>query len=107
MALARISTQNPSAANGTFPTLRENWKQPMRPSIAPARKSRMYAADAVRYCPGLLRVPSTQSRLYAAGAHSRTGPVPQLEQLRLQALEWRMDAGLALGQHSEIVGEPT
>jgi DNA-binding SARP family transcriptional activator/tetratricopeptide (TPR) repeat protein len=31
--------------------------------------------------------------------------VPQLEQLRLQALEWRADAGLDLGRHAELVSE--
>jgi DNA-binding SARP family transcriptional activator len=31
--------------------------------------------------------------------------VPQLEALRLQAVEWRMDAGLELGRHGELVME--
>jgi hypothetical protein len=31
--------------------------------------------------------------------------VPRLEQLRLQALEWRIDAGLHLGGHRELVLE--
>ena len=31
--------------------------------------------------------------------------VPRLEQLRLQALEWRIDADLHLGRHAELVAE--
>jgi DNA-binding SARP family transcriptional activator/tetratricopeptide (TPR) repeat protein len=31
--------------------------------------------------------------------------VPRLEALRMQALEWRMDAGLAQGRHAELAGE--
>ncbi len=31
--------------------------------------------------------------------------VPALEQLRLQVLEWQMDAGLHLGRHAELVPE--
>src|SRR5260370_11300120 len=33
--------------------------------------------------------------------------VPPLDALRMQALEWRMDAGLAQGRHAELVGELT
>ena len=33
------------------------------------------------------------------------GEAPRLERLRLQALEWRAEAGLRLGRHSELVGE--
>ena len=33
--------------------------------------------------------------------------VPRLEALRMQAMEWRMDAGLAQGRHAELVGELT
>jgi DNA-binding SARP family transcriptional activator/tetratricopeptide (TPR) repeat protein len=33
--------------------------------------------------------------------------VPRLDALRMQALEWRMDAGLAQGRHAELVGELT
>jgi DNA-binding SARP family transcriptional activator/tetratricopeptide (TPR) repeat protein len=36
-----------------------------------------------------------------------TAEVPRLDALRMQAQEWRMDAGLALGRHSELVGELT
>src|SRR5581483_2535714 len=35
----------------------------------------------------------------------RRHQVPVLEQLRLQALEWRADAGLQLGRHAELVPE--
>jgi DNA-binding SARP family transcriptional activator/Tfp pilus assembly protein PilF len=35
----------------------------------------------------------------------RRDVVPGLEELRLQALEWRMDAGLQLGRHGELVPE--
>jgi DNA-binding SARP family transcriptional activator/tetratricopeptide (TPR) repeat protein len=31
--------------------------------------------------------------------------VPRLDALRMQALEWRMDAGLAQGRHAELAGE--
>jgi DNA-binding SARP family transcriptional activator/tetratricopeptide (TPR) repeat protein len=31
--------------------------------------------------------------------------VPRLDALRMQALEWRMDAGLADGRHAELAGE--
>jgi DNA-binding SARP family transcriptional activator len=31
--------------------------------------------------------------------------VPRLEQLRLQALEWRIDADLHLGRHADLIGE--
>jgi len=33
-----------------------------------------------------------------------TAEVPRLEALRMQAQEWRMDAGLAQGRHAELVG---
>src|SRR3989442_10093838 len=33
------------------------------------------------------------------------GQVPPLSELRLQAAEWRAEAGLALGRHAELVGE--
>ena len=36
-----------------------------------------------------------------------TAEVPRLDALRMQAQEWRMDAGLARGLHSELVGELT
>ena len=36
-----------------------------------------------------------------------TAEVPRLDALRMQAQEWRMDAGLAQGRHSELVGELT
>jgi DNA-binding SARP family transcriptional activator/tetratricopeptide (TPR) repeat protein len=36
-----------------------------------------------------------------------TAEVPRLDALRMQAQEWRMDAGLALGLHAELVGELT
>ena len=36
-----------------------------------------------------------------------TAEVPRLDALRMQAQEWRMDAGLAHGRHSELVGELT
>ncbi len=36
-----------------------------------------------------------------------TAEVPRLDALRMQAQEWRMDAGLALGRHSELVSELT
>ncbi len=35
----------------------------------------------------------------------RRDQLPRLERLRLQALEWRADAGLHLGRHEELVGE--
>jgi tetratricopeptide (TPR) repeat protein/DNA-binding SARP family transcriptional activator len=35
----------------------------------------------------------------------RRDHVPELEELRLQAAEWRVDAGLALGRHGELVTE--
>jgi DNA-binding SARP family transcriptional activator len=35
----------------------------------------------------------------------RQEEVPRLERLRLQALEWRVDAGLHLGRHDEMVPE--
>jgi DNA-binding SARP family transcriptional activator/tetratricopeptide (TPR) repeat protein len=35
----------------------------------------------------------------------RRNELPGLEGLRLQAAEWRMDAGLQLGRHSELVAE--
>jgi tetratricopeptide (TPR) repeat protein/DNA-binding SARP family transcriptional activator len=35
----------------------------------------------------------------------RRDEVPGLEQLRLQAVEWQMDAGLRLGRHAELVAE--
>jgi DNA-binding SARP family transcriptional activator/Flp pilus assembly protein TadD len=31
--------------------------------------------------------------------------VPRLDALRMQALEWRIDAGLVLGRHAELAGE--
>ncbi len=36
-----------------------------------------------------------------------TAEVPRLDALRMQAQEWRMDAGLARGMHAELVGELT
>ena len=36
-----------------------------------------------------------------------TAEVPRLDALRMQAQEWRMDAGLARGLHAELVGELT
>ena len=36
-----------------------------------------------------------------------TAEVPRLDALRMQAQEWRMDAGLARGLHSELVGKLT
>jgi DNA-binding SARP family transcriptional activator/tetratricopeptide (TPR) repeat protein len=36
-----------------------------------------------------------------------TAEVPRLDALRMQAQEWRMDAGLAQGRHAELVGELT
>jgi DNA-binding SARP family transcriptional activator/tetratricopeptide (TPR) repeat protein len=36
-----------------------------------------------------------------------TAEVPRLDALRMQGQEWRMDAGLAQGRHSELVGELT
>ena len=36
-----------------------------------------------------------------------TAEVPRLDALRMQAQEWRMDAGLAQGRHSELVSELT
>jgi len=36
-----------------------------------------------------------------------TAESPRLDALRMQAQEWRMDAGLAQGRHSELVGELT
>ncbi len=36
-----------------------------------------------------------------------TAEVPRLDALRMQAQEWRMDAGLALGRHAELVAELT
>ena len=36
-----------------------------------------------------------------------TAEVPRLDALRMQAQEWRMNAGLAQGRHSELVGELT
>jgi DNA-binding SARP family transcriptional activator/tetratricopeptide (TPR) repeat protein len=35
----------------------------------------------------------------------RREEVPRLEQLRLQALEWRIDAGLHMGRHAELIPE--
>jgi DNA-binding SARP family transcriptional activator/Flp pilus assembly protein TadD len=35
----------------------------------------------------------------------RRDQVPDLEELRLQAVEWRVDAGLNLGRHSDLVPE--
>ena len=35
----------------------------------------------------------------------RRDEVPGLEELRLQAVEWRVDAGLQLGRHAELVAE--
>lgn len=35
----------------------------------------------------------------------RRDQVPELEELRLQAVEWRVDAGLQLGRHGELVPE--
>jgi DNA-binding SARP family transcriptional activator/Flp pilus assembly protein TadD len=35
----------------------------------------------------------------------RRDQVPGLEELRLQAVEWRIDAGLQLGRHGELVAE--
>jgi Bacterial transcriptional activator domain len=35
----------------------------------------------------------------------RQDEVPGLEELRLQAAEWRMDAGLQLGRHAELAPE--
>ena len=35
----KISAQNASAATGTGPTPRLNWKQPSSPCIAPSRNS--------------------------------------------------------------------
>jgi DNA-binding SARP family transcriptional activator/uncharacterized protein HemY len=35
----------------------------------------------------------------------RRDQVPELEELRLQAAEWRMDAGLQLGRHAELAPE--
>ena len=35
----------------------------------------------------------------------RQAELPYLEELRLQALEWRIDAGLHLGRHAELVPE--
>jgi len=36
-----------------------------------------------------------------------TAEVPRLDALRMQAQEWRMDAGLAQGRHAELVAELT
>ena len=60
------------------------------------------AADLHRQALGLWRGAPLADLMYESFARA---PIERLEELRLAALEQRIDAELALGRHSELVGE--
>jgi predicted ATPase/DNA-binding SARP family transcriptional activator len=60
------------------------------------------AADALRAAMALWRGPALADLAWEPFAHAEIG---RLEELRLAALEDRIDADLALGRHGQLVGE--
>ena len=60
------------------------------------------AADLLRRALGLWRGPPLADLTYEPFARA---PIERLEELRLAALERRIEADLALGRHAELVGE--
>ncbi len=60
------------------------------------------AADLLRRALGLWRGPPLADLTYEPFARA---PIERLEELRLAALEQRIEADLALGRHAELVGE--
>jgi DNA-binding SARP family transcriptional activator len=60
------------------------------------------ARDKLREALGLWRGPALADFAYEAFAQT---PINRLEEMRLLALERRIDADLALGRHAELVGE--
>ena len=60
------------------------------------------AADLLRQALALWRAPPLADLMYEPFAHA---PVERLEEIRLAALEQRIEADLALGRHAALVGE--
>ncbi len=71
--------------------------------VAEARRARPeLAARGLREALALWRGPALADLAYESFVQAE---IPRLEELRLQALEWRFEADLALGRSSELVGE--
>jgi DNA-binding SARP family transcriptional activator len=73
-----------------------------RGALALAQGSPEAASGALRDALELWRGPALADLVYEAFAQA---PIARLEELRLAALELRIEADLALGRHTELVGE--